>query len=88
MRARLALAALPAACLALAGCETMQHVTVAPRALVEGCVQEAYPASGKGWGPMCTALNEWNRGHGWAYGGGPPMVPPLTPEEAHALAVK
>ena len=74
--------------LALPGCEHMGHLTVAPRALVEACVQEAFPASNEGWGPMCDALNTWNKGHGWAYGGGPPMVGKPTPEEAHALAVK
>lgn len=72
----------------LAGCESMQHVTVAPRVLVEACLQEAFPASGHGWGPMCSSLNDWNKYHGWAYGGGPPMTGKPTPEEAAALAAK
>lgn len=72
----------------LGGCETMNHVTVAPRVLVEACLQEAFPASGHGWGPMCSSLNEWNKLHGWAYGGGPPMPNPPTPAEAQALAAK
>lgn len=76
------------ALLELAGCESMQHVTVAPRVLVEACLQEAFPASGHGWGPMCSSLNEWNKLHGWAYGGGPPMTGKPTPEEAQALAIK
>lgn len=80
--------ALALAALALGGCESMNHVTVAPKLLVEGCVQEAYPASHEGWGPMCESLNKWNQLHGWAYGGGPPMANKPTPAEAQALAVK
>lgn len=72
----------------LSGCETMNHMTVAPKVLVEGCLQEAYAASSTGFGPMCSSLNEWSKLHGWAYGGGPPMVNRPTPEEAHALAIK
>lgn len=76
------------ALLALSGCETLQHTTVAPRALVEGCVQEAYPASGHGWGPMCASLNEWCKLHNWYFGGGPPNPSPISESDARALAVK
>lgn len=79
---------LAAAILALGGCETMNHVTVAPKVLVEGCLQEAYPASHEGWGPMCTSLNKWAQLHQWSYGGGPPMVNRPSPQEADALATK
>lgn len=72
----------------LCGCEAMQHTTVAPRALVEGCVQEAYPASGHGWGPMCSSLNEWCKLHNWYFGGGPPNPSPISESEAKALAAK
>lgn len=81
-------AALLAACLALGGCEAMNHAVVAPKVLVEGCLQEAYPPSHEGWGPMCTSLNKWAQLHSWSYGGGPAMPNKPTPEEANALAIK
>lgn len=73
----------------LGGCALFEHgVVVAPKPLVEACLQEAYPASGHGWGPMCASLNEWAKLHEYAYGGGPPMPQPLSVSEAQALAVK
>ena len=73
----------------LTGCEAFQHgVIVAPKPLVESCLQEAYPASGHGWGPFCSSLNEWAKLHDYAYGGGPPMPTPISVSEAQALAVK
>lgn len=74
--------------LLLGGCEVMQHTAVAPRALVEGCIAEAYPASHQGWGPMCSSLNEWMKLHSWYYAGGPPNPTPLTPEDARKLEGK
>lgn len=82
------LAATLAAAGILCGCESMQHVTVAPKVLVEGCLQEAYPPSREGWGPMCTSLNKWAQLHEWSYGGGPPMANKPSPQEADALAIK
>lgn len=74
---------------ALSGCALFEHgVVVAPKPLVEACLQEAYPASGHGWGPMCASLNEWAKLHEYAYGGGPPMPQPLSESEAKALAMK
>lgn len=73
----------------LTGCEAFSHgVVVAPKPLVEACLQEAYPASGHGWGVYCTSLNEWAKLHSYAYGGGPPMPNKPSESEAQALAVK
>lgn len=83
------LAIVMVAALPLGGCALFEHgVVVAPKPLVEACLQEAFPASGHGWGPMCASLNEWAKLHDYAYGGGPPMPSPLSPAEAQALAVK
>ena len=69
--------------LTLCGCEVLNHVTCAPRSLVEGCLLEAYPASGEGWGPQCGALNEFAKLNGLLYGGSvaapPHPVPPVPP---------
>lgn len=73
----------------LGGCEAMQqHTVVAPRPLVEGCVAEAYPASGQGWGVMCKSLNDWMKLHDWYFGGGPKNPNPISASEAAALAAK
>lgn len=56
--------------LLLVGCEMMQHVTCAPRYMVELCLQEAWAESNHtGLGPHCTTLNEWGKVHHWAVGG-------------------
>ena len=56
--------------LALDGCGVLyERVDIAPRYLVEACLQEAYPATGEGWGPACTELNGWAHTHEWAAAG-------------------
>lgn len=72
----------------LCGCEEFHHVTCAPKVLVEACLQEAYAASQTGFGPYCSSLNKWAEYHQYAYGGGPPLTPKPTPEEARALEAK
>ena len=72
----------------LGGCEAMRGVTWAPKSWVEACLQEAYPASGHGWGPQCNSLNEWAKLHDWAFGGPatgaqPNLVPKPVPPEGH-----
>lgn len=76
--------AVPAIC----GCEALTHTTVAPKALVEGCIVEAYPASHEGWGPNCTSLNEWMKLHQWIYAGGPMKPVPLSDAERAQLVTK
>ena len=65
------------AALALSGCGVFNHVTCAPRYMVEACLQEAYAASSTGLGLHCTELNNWANGHQWAGGGSgkPPSKP-------------
>lgn len=73
----------------LSGCELLEHgAVVAPKPLVENCLQEAYAASTVGFGPYCAGLNEWAKLHGWFYGGGPPIPSKPTPQETHDLVVK
>ena len=65
------------------GCDLLNHVTCAPKLMVEACLQEAHGESNHtGLGPYCNALNDWAKAHRYAFGGGPPIVPPPpSPQE-------
>lgn len=74
--------------LLLSGCASFPHVTCAPQSMVEGCLLEAWPASGEGWGTQCATLNEFAKLNGWLYGGEggvhpPHPVQPPPKETAH-----
>ena len=63
--------------LGLGGCDVFEHVTVAPKAMVEGCLNEAYQESDIGLGPQCSALAVWAQSQQWEVQG-----TSVTPQQA------
>jgi hypothetical protein len=72
---------------ALQGCEMFEHVTCAPKQMVEACLNESYQASDVGLGRSCQSLAAWAKAQKYAVNWLPdqpvhaPPWPPPRPAE-------